>query len=116
MMIDKVYQSISDGVRFRLHHISHLTMRDNLGKSAYISHQHGTLEVIGHLCDTALGGMLIGLCHQIGQREIVANLLIGDEMCVPIDPVVYPFLTSQLDVVKKQKSLQKILRMIMQRQ
>ena len=59
--------------------ITGLSVGNDLAQPAYARNDHRFVEVIGDLCDAALGGAFIGLYHHVGSAEERGYLPVGDK-------------------------------------
>ncbi len=74
-------------MRFRSCYIPCLTIWNDLRQSTYICHQHRPPEMVGDLCDPALGGASVRLSHDISRTEIGLYQFLRNVMVVQQDTV-----------------------------
>ena len=76
------FHCLGDTLDGRRADIPYPTIRNDFGQTTYISHDHRCTELIGYLCYAALCGALVGLYDAISRREIITDLVVGDESVV----------------------------------
>ena len=94
-----VEQGVGYSIGLGRYGVAHLTVMHDLRQSAYVSHQHRSLEVERHLRHAGLCGGAVRLGDEGGCTEVQTQIAVGDELVAQDNTLVQTALEDQVSVL-----------------